>query len=89
MALTYTCESRVIERALERLKDDKLVARDAFFDYDAPHKLRKQVAYRDYDFLSRLCRIAEAEIVRSALAWLQQKGIVSASAAYDERALTN
>jgi predicted O-methyltransferase YrrM len=84
MTLTYTCENQLIERALQRLKDDKLVSPDAFFNYDAPHKLRREVAYRDYDFLSRLCRIAEAEIVRSVLAWLQQKGLAPASAAFDK-----
>ncbi len=86
MTLTYTCENQLIERALQRLKDDKLVSQDAFFNYDAPHKLRKEVAYRDYDFLSRLCRIAEAEVVRSVLAWLQQKGIADSNAAYNESA---
>ncbi len=86
MTLTFTCESQVIEMALQRLKDDKLVSRDAFFNYDAPHKLRKEVAYRDFDFLSRLCRTAEDETVHSALAWLQQKGVVAASATCDESA---
>lgn len=86
MALTYTCENQLIERALQRLKDDQLVSPDAFFNYNAPHKLRQEVAYRDYDFLSRLCRIAETEIIHSVLAWLQQKGIAPASAAFDEDA---
>jgi predicted O-methyltransferase YrrM len=86
VARIYTCENQVIEMALDRLKDDGLVSRDAFFNYDAPHNLRSEVAYRDFDFLSRLCRVGEAESVRSILAWLKQEGIVPASATFDEGA---
>ncbi len=86
MALVYTCENQVIEMTLEKLKEAGLVSRDAYFNYDAPQNLRREVAYRDFDFLSRLSRIAEVEIVRSVLAWLKQKGIVSQDATYDERA---
>ena len=86
MSLTYTCENHVIEIALEKLKDAGLVSQDAYFNYDAPQNLRKEVAYRDYDFLSRLSRTAEVETVRSILTWLKQKGIVSQDATYDERA---
>jgi predicted O-methyltransferase YrrM len=76
----------VIEMALQKLKDAGLVSRDAYFSYDAPHKLRREVAYRDFDFLSRLSRTAESETIRSVLAWLRQKGIVPEGAAHDERA---
>jgi len=86
MALTYTCESQVIEMALRKLKADGLVSGNAFFNYDAPRNLRKEVAYRDFDFLSRLSRTAEVETVRSVLAWLKQEGIVPEEATYDERA---
>lgn len=86
MALVYTCENQVIEMTLEKLKEAGLVSRDAYFNYDAPQNLRREVAYRDFDFLSRLSRTAEVEIVRSVLAWLKQKGIVPQDATYDERA---
>lgn len=86
MALVYTCENQVIEMTLEKLKQAGLVSRDAYFNYDAPQNLRREVAYRDFDFLSRLSRTAEVEIVRSVLAWLKQKGIVSQNATYDEGA---
>jgi len=71
MALTYTCENQVIEMALEKLKESSLVAGDAFFNYEAPGNLRREVTYRDFDFLSRLSRIGEVETVHSILAWLQ------------------
>jgi len=86
MALAYTCERQVIEMAMERLKRDGLVARDAYFNYDAPQYLRREVAYRDFDFLSRLSRVGEVQTVRSILAWLKGQGIVPAGAMYDEQA---
>jgi predicted O-methyltransferase YrrM len=76
----------VIEMALENLKRAGLVSRDAYFNYDAPQHLRREVTYRDFDFLSRLSRIAEVEIVRSVLMWLKQKGVVPEGATYDEKA---
>lgn len=86
MALTYTCEPPVIEMALESLKKDGLVTQDAGFNYDAPKQLRSEVAYRDFDFLSRLSRVGEAETVRSVMLWLKQNGIVPEGATYDESA---
>lgn len=86
MARTYTCERHVIERAVDRLKDDGLVAAEAWFNHDAPEKLRSEVAYRDFDFLSRLSRIEEAETVRSILTWLSGAGVVPKDATYDEGA---
>lgn len=76
MSLIYTCENQVIEMTLQKLKDAGLVSRDAYFNYDAPQQLRREVAYRDYLFLSRLSRTAEVEIVRSILAWLKREGVV-------------
>lgn len=86
MALTYTCEDQVIQMALEKLKESGLVARDAFFNDKAPDNLRREVAYRDFDFLSRLSRIGEVETIRSALTWLKQHGVVPEDADYDEKA---
>jgi len=86
MAMTYTCEKHVIEAALEKLKQDKLVSPDAEFNYAAPHNLRSEVAYRDFDFLVRLSRAAEAGTVRSILSWLKQAGIIAGDATYDEAA---
>jgi predicted O-methyltransferase YrrM len=86
VALIYTCENQVIEMALEKLKDAGLVSRDAYFNYDAHQDLRREVTYRDFDFLSRLSRIGEVETVRSVLMWLKQKGIVPEGATYDEEA---
>lgn len=86
MALTYACETQVIELALESLKGDGLVSREARFNYDAPQQLRREVAYRDFDFLSRLSRVGEVEIVASALLWLKEQGLVAEDASYDGKA---
>ncbi len=86
MSLTFTCEKQVIEMAMEKLRDAGLIARDAYFNYNAPQNLRREVAYRDFDFLSRLSRTGEVETVRSILAWLKRKGIVPQDAAYNEGA---
>jgi len=84
MAVTYRCDKKVIELAMEKLKSDGLVSEEASFNHDAPQNLRKEVAYRDFDFLSRLSRAAEVEIVASILAWLKEKGILNKEAGYDE-----
>jgi predicted O-methyltransferase YrrM len=76
----------VIELALESLKGDGLVARDARFNYDAPQQLRREVTYRDFDFLSRLSRVGEVEIVGSALTWLKGQGLAPEDATYDQKA---
>jgi predicted O-methyltransferase YrrM len=86
MTLTYRCENQTIETALENLKEAGLVSQDAYFNFDAPRNLRREVAYRDFDFLSRLSRLSDVETVRSILAWLQQEGIVPQDATYDEEA---
>ena len=84
MTLIYTCERQAIEEALENLKGAGLVAEEARFNYDAPQQLRKEVAYRDFDFLSRLGRTAELETARSVLGWLKREAIVPQETSYDE-----
>jgi len=83
MALTFTCEPDVIESALEKLKADGLVSKEASFNYEAVGGLRNEVAYRDFDFLTRLSRSAEVETVSSILAWLKGNGVVPDDAQYD------
>ena len=87
MALTYTCERPVIEVVLESLKSDGLVAGDTYFNRGAPQQLRREVAYRDFDFLARLSRIGELETVGSVLKWLEQNGLVPEGATYDEQVI--
>ncbi len=82
MPLRYTCDKKAIEMTLEKMKADGLVSIDAFFNYDAPENLRREVAYKDFDFLTRLCRIAEAETVDSIFKWLVQAGIVDKGISY-------
>lgn len=84
MTLVYTCDNQVIEMAFEKLKDDGIVSRDAYFKYDAPQNLRREVTYRDIDFLYSLSETNEVEVVRSALEMLKREGIVPKEATYDE-----
>jgi predicted O-methyltransferase YrrM len=84
MTLVYTCSNKVIEMALEKLKDDGNVSRDAYFNYGAPQNLRREVTYRDLDFLYSLSETDEVEVVRSALKMLKRAGIVPEDATYDE-----
>ena len=84
MALTYTCESVVIEKAVDRLKEDGLVSIEAFFNHNACGGLRREVAYRDFDFLTRLSRTGEVDTVASILAWLKGEGIVPEDMQYSE-----
>ena len=76
MALRYQCEQEVIEKAMEKLKKDGLVSSSAFFNTEASGSLRQEVAYRDFDFLTRLCRVSESEVVRSIYEWLKQLEII-------------
>jgi predicted O-methyltransferase YrrM len=76
-----------IEQALAALKSDGIVHPQAAFNPDAAQGLRREVAYHDRDFLSRLgSTAAEAETVESALALLKAEELVSASACYDRAA---
>lgn len=86
MALLYKCDRHVIDEAVDKLKNSGLIAPDASFRHDAPLNLRKEVAYRDYDFLLRLSRTAAAETVRSILMMLKREGLVAEGATYDEHA---
>ena len=86
MALTYTCGKDVIGKALVRLKQDGLVSANANFNYDAPGGFRKEVAYRDFDFLTRLSRTAEDETAATILGFLIKTGIVPDEAQFDRNA---
>jgi predicted O-methyltransferase YrrM len=85
MALIYSCDKQAIVIAIEKLKEDGLVSSDAFFNYDAPKNLRREVAYRDFDFLTRLSRVAEVETAQSVLALLMQTGIIHEGATYNDK----
>jgi len=86
MTLIYRCDQQAIELALEKLKRDRLVSDQATFNFDAPEGLRSEVAYRDFDFLTRLCRVGDVETARSVLTWLKKEGIVPDDAVSDEGA---
>lgn len=83
MMLTYQCDQQVIEQAIEKLKEDGLVSSRAFFNADAPENLRQEVAYRDFDFLTRLCRVSESNVVSSIHQWLKQSGIIPEDGLFD------
>ena len=89
MAQRYTCEVHAIQLAMEKLKKDNLVAQDATFNPDAPDGLRKEVTYRDFDFLTRLSRVGEKETIASVRSWMIQKGVVTTDSGYDPDAFAS
>ncbi|MBC8503704.1 MAG: class I SAM-dependent methyltransferase [Anaerolineales bacterium] len=84
MSLVFRCGEKSIELALERMRSDGLVSDDAWFNFNAPDRLRSEVAYRDFDFLTRLCRVGDAETSRAILECLKQNEIVSKDLSFDE-----
>jgi predicted O-methyltransferase YrrM len=87
MSLVFRTSQRAIELALKRLKDEGMVHPEAEFNPEADGDLRREVTYYDRDFMYRLGRTsAEEEIVDSALAMLEDHGIVAPRAAYDKEA---
>jgi predicted O-methyltransferase YrrM len=85
MSQTYTVRKEAINKAVENLKEAGLVSRDAFFNHDAPDNLRREIAFRDFDFLARLARVSEREIAASAFEWLKQSGIIPKISVFDEQ----
>jgi len=87
MALIFHPPREVIELALKELKADKQVHPDAVFNASAPNGLRKEVTYRDLDFMYRLGRTSlEEKIVDVALEFLKSQGLVNRDAGYDKAA---
>jgi predicted O-methyltransferase YrrM len=83
MALHYQCEEDVLQEAVSRLKRTGKVAQDAFFNPKAEDGLRREIGYRDMDFLEHLGYCKEERIVETALRFLQEKELVGTTAYYD------
>lgn len=84
MAITFRATPRAIDLAVEKLKQDGIVHPHAAFNPEAPGGLRREVAYYDRDFMSRLGRTAADEgVVDAALDLLRDRGLVPESASYD------
>lgn len=87
MAIQFSATPRAIDLAVAKLKRDGIVHPDAAFNPDAPGGLRREVAYYDRDFMSRLGRTAAAEgVVDAALDLLRESELVPRSASYDKDA---
>lgn len=85
MTIIFQSPPNAIALALERLKSEELVHPQAVFNPEAPQGLRREVAYHDRDFLSRLGHTAaEEETVDCALALLKEHGFVPGAAQYDK-----
>jgi len=89
MAQRFQAPRKLVELAVEQLKKERVVHPHASFNDRAEHGLRKEVAYRDRDFLHRLARTKEVEYIDEALQWLKRLDIVSSNAAYDKNAFEN
>ncbi len=76
-----------VEAIVARLKKDGVVHPDATFNNEADGDLRMEIAYRDLDFLIRVGRSSEDEvIVDAALQTLVSLGLLAPDAGYDKAA---
>lgn len=87
MAFVFRPDKEIIEETLKTLKEHgNHVAPDARFNHDAPGGLRKEVAFRDEDFLNHLSTTKDERIVDSILEMLKGKALVPPDAFYSKEA---
>jgi len=85
MSLVWQSPDAAIHVAVEALKRDGCVHPDASFTPQETSQLRREITYRDSDFLARLSRKGTEElVVDSALAWLAKRGYISPESGYDK-----
>jgi predicted O-methyltransferase YrrM len=86
MALTYQVPQSVIDAVLVNMKASSLIHPEAAFNSNAEEGLRKEVTYRDLDFLDRIAGEGFEEIiVDSATEYLKHKGLIDNVANYDKQ----
>jgi len=86
MSFEFKCSKGTVDTVLQKMKKNKIISPDAEFHYSSPNDLRKEVRYRDLDFLQRLGRINEVETTDSILELLINKGFVDKSSNYNRDA---
>jgi predicted O-methyltransferase YrrM len=84
MSLNFQCDNSVIEQVLTKMKKHGIIAQDAKFNDSASGQFRKEVTYRDLDFLLRLARTNGVENVDSILEFLKTKELISREKTYDK-----
>ena len=83
----FHASREIIESVLVQMKRGGYIHPQAEFNLDAEHDLRKEVTYRDEDFLSFLSRTPyEEHFIDSAMNYLIQLGHVSPSSNYSKTA---
>jgi predicted O-methyltransferase YrrM len=88
MAETFQVPKTVIEAVVTQMRNSYLVHPEATFNRDADQDLRKEVAYRDFDFLDRIGGPEYEEvIIDAAVAYLKERGLAASTAGYDKAAL--
>lgn len=89
MALIFQSDNSIKERVLNKMKKHGIIAQDAALNNSAPDQLRKEVTYRDLDFLLRLARTDEIENVDSILEFLKINELVANKQTYDKHKFNN
>jgi predicted O-methyltransferase YrrM len=90
MALVFRPDKEIIEKALINLKGyGNMISPDARFNYDAEDGLRREVAFRDNDFLRILGSTDDERIVDSILVMLKDRELVSGKAYYSKEGFEN
>jgi predicted O-methyltransferase YrrM len=78
-----------MDAVLSKMKASFLVHPEASFNSKAENGLRKEVTYRDLDFLDRIAGNEYEEIiVDSAMEYLKQKGFIDTIANYDKQSFS-
>ncbi len=90
MAIDYKSPEDVVEKAVKHLIKEHKVASDASFNFNSLAGLRKEIAYRDMDFLEALGYCDEVKVVDNALKFLVNNELIkSEDAHYNQEAFLN
>jgi len=88
MALNFECGKDVVEKVMDIMKKRGSISMDAAFNYKAQNGLRKEVSYRDIDFLRCLSDSAEIEVVDSIIDYLEKIKIIDHDCNYDKESFS-
>ena len=82
--IRFSASSKIIESVLQEMKKNDYIDPAAEFNYGSNSQLRREVTYRDSDFMYFLGHSkAEEELVDELLQFLIQQNTVPSTGTYD------
>ena len=84
MTMKHQASKNDIESILVQMISEGIVHPDAKFNYNAEFGLRKEVSYRDDDFLYKLERLNDEKIIDDIIDFLKRENIVQKNADYNK-----